>query len=67
MTGLLALQTYQQHRYGLPLTFIGDWQNQINHLLAQEDAHQRTLSAETKEKLTQLSRLQGKAQMRRLC
>ncbi|HEU5383819.1 MAG TPA: hypothetical protein VFV38_51120, partial [Ktedonobacteraceae bacterium] len=40
-TGLLALQAYQQQRYGVPLNFLDDWQNQIDHLLAQEEAHQR--------------------------
>ncbi|MBA2395808.1 MAG: hypothetical protein H0V70_24030 [Ktedonobacteraceae bacterium] len=41
--GLLALQEYQQRRYGAPLNFLDDWQNQINHLLAQEEAHHREL------------------------
>ena len=39
--GLLALQEAEQQRTGLPFTFIGDWQNQINQLLAQEDAKRR--------------------------
>ncbi|MEO8971408.1 MAG: DUF6036 family nucleotidyltransferase [Ktedonobacteraceae bacterium] len=39
--GLLALQEYEQKRTGLPFTFIGDWQNQVNQLLAQEEARQR--------------------------
>jgi uncharacterized nucleotidyltransferase DUF6036 len=36
--GLVALQEAEQRRRGLPLNFIGDWQNQINHLLRQEEA-----------------------------
>ena len=44
--GLLALQEYEQKRTGLPFTFIGDWHNQINQLLAQEEAkhHAKPLS-----------------------
>ncbi|GAC1347626.1 MAG: hypothetical protein NVS4B7_13880 [Ktedonobacteraceae bacterium] len=33
----------------------GDWQNQINHLLIQEEVAQRELSAEVREALLQLS------------
>jgi hypothetical protein len=36
--GLLALQEFEQRRTGLPFTFTGDWQNQVNHLLFQEEA-----------------------------
>lgn len=54
-TGFLELQDYQQQRYGLPLNFIADWQNQINHLLAQEEAHQRPLSDELINTLRQKS------------
>lgn len=36
--GLMALQELEQQRSGLPLTFIGDWQNQVDHLLLQEEA-----------------------------
>ncbi len=36
--GLIALQEAEQRRLGLPLNFIGDWQNQIDHLLFQENA-----------------------------
>ncbi len=36
--GLIALQEAEQRRRGLPLNFIGDWQNQIDHLLRQEEA-----------------------------
>ncbi len=56
MDGLLALQAYQQQRYGIALNFLDDWQNQINHLLAQEEAHQHVLSEEVKETLVRLSK-----------
>jgi hypothetical protein len=36
--GLEALQAREQARRNLPLNFIGDWQNQIDHLLRQEEA-----------------------------
>jgi hypothetical protein len=39
--GLIALQGAEQRRRGLPLDFIGDWQNQIDHLLFQEEAKRR--------------------------
>ncbi len=55
LNGLLALQEYQQRRYDALLTFLGDWQNQINHLLAQEEAHQRTFPEELKGTLVQQS------------
>src|SRR5712692_446961 len=55
MPGLLALQEYQQQRYGVPLNFLDDWQNQINHLLIQEEAYHRALSGETREALLLLS------------
>ncbi len=35
--GLLALERYEQQHYGLPLAFLGDWQNQLKHLLSQEE------------------------------
>ena len=35
---MIALEEAEQRRLGLPLNFIGDWQNQINHLLLQEEA-----------------------------
>jgi len=54
-TGLLALQAYQQQRYGVPLNFLADWQNQIDHLLAQEEAHQHQLSADARNALLQQS------------
>lgn len=41
--GLLALQEAEQKRSGLPLHFIGDWQNQIDHLLRQEEAKHHQL------------------------
>ena len=51
--GLLALQEYQQQRYNIPLNFLDDWQNQINHLLAQEEAYHRKLASEQREALAQ--------------
>jgi len=54
-TGLLALQAYQQQRYGVPLNFLADWQNQIDHLLAQEEAHQHQLSADARNALLRQS------------
>jgi hypothetical protein len=53
--GLLALQEYQQQRYGVPLNFLDDWQNQINHLLTQEEAYRRELSGDLRNVLVQLS------------
>jgi len=55
LDGLLALQAYQQQRDGLPLNLLDDWQNQINHLLLQEEAAHRELSGEVREALLQLS------------
>ncbi len=55
LPGLLALQEYQQRRYGIPLNFLDDWQNQMNHLLAQEEAYHRELSNDLRETLVQLS------------
>lgn len=52
--GLLALQEYQQQRYNLPLNFLDDWQNQINHLLTQEEAYRRELTGDVRETLKQL-------------
>jgi hypothetical protein len=54
--GLLALQEYQQQRYDVPLNFLDDWQNQINHLLAQEEAYRRELPGEVRNVLVELSR-----------
>lgn len=53
--GFLALQSYQQRRYGFPLNSLVDWQNQIDHLLTQEEAHQRPLLADTRKTLLQQS------------
>jgi hypothetical protein len=53
--GLLALQDYQQQHYALPLNVLDDWQNQINHLLLQEEATHRELSDEVRKALLQLS------------
>jgi len=41
--GLIALQQAEQKRFGLPLTFLGDWQNQVDHLLHQEEAKRHAL------------------------
>jgi hypothetical protein len=57
--GLLALQEYQQQRSGLPPNFLEDWQNQINHLLAQEEAYHRELPEDIREVLRQLSIQEG--------
>ena len=40
--GLLALEHAEQQRSGLPLSFSGDWHNQIHHLLLQEEAKHHT-------------------------
>ncbi len=44
--GLVALQTFEQKRTGLPFSFRGDWQNQLDHLLWQEETrhHERIVS-----------------------
>ncbi len=55
LDGLLALQEYEQRRYGLPLNFRDGWQNQINHLLTQEEAHQHVLSYDLIQTLKQIS------------
>jgi hypothetical protein len=39
--GLLALQEFEQGRTGLPLNFLHDWQNQVNHLMLQEEPQYR--------------------------
>lgn len=56
LDGLLALQEYQQQKYGVPLNFLDDWQNQINHLLEQEEAYQRQLSEDLRQALRRLSK-----------
>ncbi len=37
-SGLMALQEFEQRRSGLSLNYLGDWQNQVDHLLLQEEA-----------------------------
>ncbi len=54
--GLLALQEYQQQRFGIPLNFLHDWQNQINHLFIQEEAYHRDLPNEVRKALIELSK-----------
>jgi hypothetical protein len=53
--GLLALQVYQRQRYGMPLNFLHDWQNQIDHLLGQEQAYHHHLSNDLRQILKQHS------------
>ncbi len=36
--GLIALEEAEQKRTGFPFTFVGDWQNQVDQLLLQEEA-----------------------------
>lgn len=43
--GLLALQQFVQQQTRFPFNYIGDWQNQIDHLLLQEEAYHRPLPA----------------------
>src|SRR5204862_5248369 len=59
LQGLLALQEYQQQRYDLPLNFLDDWQNQIDHLLAQEEASHDVLPDHQRRALMQLSISKG--------
>jgi hypothetical protein len=40
---------------GGPLNFRDDWQNQINHLLIQEEAHCRELPSDLRDVLVQRS------------
>jgi len=44
--GLLALQMLEQQRIELPVNVIGDWQNQIQHLLMQEEKKQFPLQTQ---------------------
>ena len=44
-SGLLALQEAEQRRTGFPFTFIGDWQNQVDQLLLQEEAKHHQIQA----------------------
>jgi hypothetical protein len=55
LSGLLALHAYQQQRYGVLLNFLDDWQNQIDHLLVQEEAHQRQFTANLRDALLRQS------------
>jgi len=55
MDGLLALQEYQQQRYNMGLNFLDDWQNQISHLLSQEEVYHRELPDDARKTLVQLS------------
>lgn len=43
MCGLIALEEAEQKRTGLPFTFTGDWQNQVDHLILQEEAKHRPI------------------------
>jgi Nucleotidyltransferase of unknown function (DUF6036) len=43
--GLSALQEAEQRRTGFPFTYIGDWQNQVDQLLLQEEAKHHQLQA----------------------
>jgi len=56
LDGLLALQEYQQQRYGVPWNFLDDWHNHINHLLAQEEVYRHELPGEVRKVLVELSR-----------
>ena len=40
--GLQALQIAEQQRSGIALNYLGDWQNQLDHLLLQEGAYHHT-------------------------
>ena len=42
--GLLSLQSFEHKRTGLPFNFLADWQNQLHHLLWQEESYHRPLS-----------------------
>ncbi|GAC1311178.1 MAG: hypothetical protein NVSMB27_47930 [Ktedonobacteraceae bacterium] len=45
--GLEVLQARERQRRGLPLNFIGDWQNQVDHLLLQEEAKRKPATTAT--------------------
>ena len=49
--GLVALQEAERRRSGLPLNYIGDWQNQVDHLLQQEEAYHREATGAVRELL----------------
>ncbi|HZU01342.1 MAG TPA: DUF6036 family nucleotidyltransferase [Ktedonobacteraceae bacterium] len=40
--GLTKLQEYEQRQSGLPLNYLRDWQNQVDHLLLQEEFYHCT-------------------------
>ena len=42
-SGLTALQRLLQQRSGFPFNYAGDWQNQIDHLLYQEEKYRRII------------------------
>ena len=43
--GLTLLQEFEQQRSGLFLNYLADWQNQVDHLLLQEEAYHREAMA----------------------
>lgn len=58
LAGLLALQKQEQQRSGFPFNVLDDWQNQIRHLLIQEEHHHRQIPETLRRELRYLS-LQG--------
>ena len=63
--GLLALQEYRQRHTGLPLNFRDGWQNQINHLLIQEESYRRSPSDALVQALKQIAKSNVEQCMRR--
>ena len=55
LAGLLALQKHEQQRSGFPFNVFDDWQNQIRHLLTQEERYHRQLSETLRQKLIYVS------------
>ena len=49
--GLVALQEAERRCSGLPLNYIGDWQNQVDHLLRQEEVYHRGATGPARELL----------------
>ncbi len=49
--GLVALQEAERRRSSLPFNYIGDWQNQVDHLLRQEEAYHREATASVRQLL----------------
>ena len=43
--GITLLQMFEKQRNDLSLNYIDDWQNQVDHLLLQEEAHHREVIA----------------------